>query len=336
MQQGPQLFNVVLQGRARHQQLGIELPLAQLLVQRGLGVLQSMGLINQQRAPLYLAEGLRVLEYHLVRRDQRIKLPLPAGNRRPAGKLKLPDDLTTAAVTHVHQRVYVRDPLGKLLGPVWHRRQRHNHQRRLPQILNLGQIPHQTRALNRLSQPHLIRQNPIHRSGPVEHHPVQALELIIPQRPQLQIPGLLPHRLEFTKRLSSLIHRLPRKSRLCLPPTILLNQPGILLPIHVPSPLPVVLPVKLRLQQVRLGLPRRVCVRQPSPLDQELLLLLPRVTPVMMKMVHPLLLFAKATPIVPITPITPIFNVHTLVKHALHLLMLLEQLHNERETRGMK
>jgi hypothetical protein len=59
----------------------------------------------------------------------------------------------------------------------------------------------------------------------------------------------------------------------------------------------------------------------------------------MMKMVHPLLLFAKATPIVHITPITHIthiFNVHTLVKHALHLLMLLEQLHNERETRGMK
>ena len=183
--QRPQLHHRVLQRRPRQEQAPPRLERQQRLPPQRLEVLDVVRLVQNQVLPLLPPERLGVLQHNVVRRDANVERVVLG----PPAPLCLP--LLDRPV--VRQDLEPGDKLFRLLLPVENDRRRDHNQVRAPHPA-VRQDRKERQRLDRLSQPHLVRQNPVQLFLVQRRHPLHTNLLVPAERPAEERGGLPPRR----------------------------------------------------------------------------------------------------------------------------------------------
>ena len=111
-------------------------------------IILPVGLVNNNVGPDDVLEESSVLTNHLVVRQESIEGQLPAG----VLQLELPDDLPGVGAAVVADGVDVRRPGGELLLPGRHGGQRHHHQHRALEGVDVEEILEEGDGLDGFSE----------------------------------------------------------------------------------------------------------------------------------------------------------------------------------------
>ena len=138
-------------------------------------VLHAMALVDDNVIPRNLAEHTLVVDDRLVLADDDVE----ATRIRELG---LVERLACALVALVRDGLDRRRPLGKLVGPVRERAERHDDQERAVVELLLLEVRHESDGLNRLAETHLVGQDAVQPVVVQRHEPLDAEQLVRLQR----------------------------------------------------------------------------------------------------------------------------------------------------------
>jgi len=182
VEEGPELFGVVLQRRPGEDYAVICLEELEPLEQLRPLVLQAMRLVDNQRFPVDLTQLRPVrAQNHLVGRKQDVEFELAGGSLLPLPlvvPLVLANDSPVGRVTLVDYTVHLR-PAFKFTNPMGKRRQRTHDQERPMDVLITVQILQEGDALNSLAQAHFVRKNRASPVIPAVHEPIEPFQLVL-------------------------------------------------------------------------------------------------------------------------------------------------------------
>mmetsp|Transcript_47611 Transcript_47611/g.79829 ORF Transcript_47611/g.79829 Transcript_47611/m.79829 type:complete len:768 (+) Transcript_47611:2909-5212(+) len=182
VQQRPQLVEVVLQRRACHEHPVVALEPAHCVTQHRVLILEPVGLVHDDVLEAELLQDALLGVGGLVRRDNHVVLA------RDHVLLPHARPLLFAPVELEHRQVWA--PLLHLFAPVHADGQRAHDQVRPGDAAGLLEVPEQRDGLERLAQPHLVRQDPVEAAVEQVDEPVHALNLVVPQL-ALEVGGRL-------------------------------------------------------------------------------------------------------------------------------------------------
>ncbi len=129
-----------------------------------------MTLIDDNVLPIVLIQPQPILENEIISGETNV----------PFGSLHDTLDFVSGCwIAPVNDLTNGRGPLFKLVDPVGHCRQWDNNQERAIIFFELDQVGKQGNGLNGLTQPHLIRQNPIQVVIVQRDKPLQSNQLIV-------------------------------------------------------------------------------------------------------------------------------------------------------------
>ena len=132
-----------------------------------------MGLIDGQDLPFDRAQLLCIAQSQLVRRQQDVELELLV---RPA-ELVLADRLARRSVAAVADNVEIRRPRRELGLPGGDGRERNDDEKRAKLVQGVKEVREEGDRLDRLAEPHLVRQDAVLALGPQVREPVQPRQL---------------------------------------------------------------------------------------------------------------------------------------------------------------
>lgn len=208
VEQAPELRRVVLQRRAREEVRMLDVEGAQVAHERRVLVLHAVRLVDHEVAPLDLAQAVQVLMEDLKRGDHHLKLD-ETGDRgharwRPAvgvallhgcvdvqiAPLVVDDNCPRVGAAMVEQGVEVRPRL-KLALPVLQGGQGRHDEERPANLLHRPNVVEHRDGLYCLAKAHLVGEEHGPAVVPREEEPVDALELVGPQRVAALVDGRL-------------------------------------------------------------------------------------------------------------------------------------------------
>mmetsp|Transcript_3100 Transcript_3100/g.7589 ORF Transcript_3100/g.7589 Transcript_3100/m.7589 type:complete len:224 (-) Transcript_3100:1642-2313(-) len=175
----PELLKVILDGRSRQEQPVPALVQApQDLGELRVLVLEPVSLVDDDVLPVEGLQGLLVPHDHVVVGEQDVE--------GLGSHALLPQGLALPGCPVVKNQICVGEPLGHLVGPVRKNGFRANDQVRAEVALLLHQVCEQGHGLDRLPEAHFVGEDAVEAIHVKGNHPLQALQLVLPQLPIYQ------------------------------------------------------------------------------------------------------------------------------------------------------
>ena len=190
VEERPKLVQVVLDGRPgeEHAVLEVVLP-AEDLGELRLRVLQAVPLVDDDVLPADALQHRPVADDEVVVREDRVVRPI-----LHEVVADVPALVAVAVVQNrLAPRLLLRQPPRKLVPPVGEHRLRRDDEERALVVLALHEIREERDGLDRLPEPHLVREDAVEVVDVERHHPLQAHELVRAQLPALEHRRLALH-----------------------------------------------------------------------------------------------------------------------------------------------
>ena len=176
MEQRPQLHYIILQRRAGEQQTVRRFELVKRLPLLGSKILNVVGLVEDQKAPVEPSERVAVAHKHIVARDAHVEGTLL---RPPFAEL-----YALLAAANVCDNLEAGRPPHKLRLPVEDDCCGDNDQVWAPVLLVLGKVAEERNGLHRLAEAHFVREDAVEVVAVQIDHPLESGALVLAQRPR--------------------------------------------------------------------------------------------------------------------------------------------------------